>query len=269
MIGSDGSVHFPAIDAVQSLTARELKPKQHADLDGSFAVASPAVFQYKDRELVVSVCSISRLCASESQTSPIVQPGGGIWGSLSTWQDTDGTRWILAPVTGPLHSDLKVPTTNGPAPNGSVVAFQLQEQGGKVTLSPAWVSRDMPSPLPPVIANGVVFVVSAGEFTRQIKRQDGITTVDERPKGSTHATLYALDARTTGHNFFLEMSRRIDGNADDASPSARWRGSTWRTCTCTGTCGSTERQRFRRRARFCVRAVQRRQAASVEYFNRR
>src|SRR5439155_17807301 len=36
-----------------------------------------------------------------------------------------------------------------------------------------------------------------------------------------------FNTRTTGHNFFLEMSRRIDGNADDASPSARWRGSTW------------------------------------------
>jgi len=237
VIANDGSVHIPAIDrgvynstqqwaiAVQSLTARELQPKQHSGSDGSFAldsvsssdfinVASPAVVQYKDRQLVVSVCSASRLCAFESpspeafdltsRTPPIVQPSSGasnviergIWGSLPNWQDTEGTRWILAPVAGPLHSDLKVPTTNGPAPNGSIVAFQLQEQGGKVTLSPVWVSRDLPSPLPPVIANGVVFVLSAGDFTRQIKAQDGVTTVDERPKGSTHATLYALDART-------------------------------------------------------------------------
>ena len=163
VIGSDGRVHVSS--------ARD---------------ASPAVFQYKDRELVVSVCSTSRLCVLESPPPPIVQsssgasnvPERGIWGSLSSWQDTDGTRWVLAPVTGP----------NGTAPNGSIAAFQVQEQGGKVTLSPAWVSRDLPSPLAPVIANGVVFALSAGEFTR--------TAADERPKSSTHATLYAFDART-------------------------------------------------------------------------
>jgi len=120
----------------------------------------------------------------------------GIWGSLSSWQDADGTRWVLGAVTGPLHPDLKVPMTNGLAPNGSIVAFRVQEQAGKMALEPAWVSRDLDSPLPPVIANGVVFALSAGEFTRQLKSTDGDTTLDERPKGSSHATLYALDAET-------------------------------------------------------------------------
>ena len=120
----------------------------------------------------------------------------GIWGSLSTWQDTDGTRWILVPVTGPLDTDLKISMTNGPVSRGALVAFKLEEEGGKVRLSPAWVSRDLASPLPPVVASGVVFAVSAGEFTRQIRTSDGIATVDERPKGSTNATLYAFDART-------------------------------------------------------------------------
>ena len=45
--------------------------------------------------------------------------------------------------------------------------------------------------MPPVIASGVVFALSAGEFNRQI----------QRPKGSTHATLYALDA-TTGKELY-------------------------------------------------------------------
>jgi outer membrane protein assembly factor BamB len=43
-------------------------------------------------------------------------------------------------------------------------------------LTQAWVSRDIPSPQPPVIANGVVFALSS--------------------KSGTHATLYALDAAT-------------------------------------------------------------------------
>ena len=42
-----------------------------------------------------------------------------------------------------------------------------------------------------------MFAASAGEFTRQVQKpSDDLTTLDERPKGSTHATLYALDAKT-------------------------------------------------------------------------
>jgi outer membrane protein assembly factor BamB len=98
---------------------------------------------------------------------------------------------------GPPHPELKASLINGPAPNGFIVAFKVQERDGKMTLELGWVSRDLHSPLPPVVANGVVFALSAGEFARQVRKtSDDLTTVDERPKGSTHATLYALDART-------------------------------------------------------------------------
>ena len=40
--------------------------------------------------------------------------------------------------------------------------FKVQDRDGKRTLEPAWVSRDLQSPVPPVIANGVVFALSAG-----------------------------------------------------------------------------------------------------------
>jgi outer membrane protein assembly factor BamB len=235
-IGNDGTVHVPVISRVsspasnpwtiglQSLTARELKPMQNSRPQGSFDaevsssdfihVASPAVFPYKDRDVVASVCSISRLCIFESASSgglapaftPTVSPPTsgtsrvierGIFGSLASWQDPGGTRWVFAPVTGPLNSDLQAPVTNGSAANGSIVAFKVEEINGNPRLSPAWVSRDLDSPLPPVVVNGVVFAVSAGEFTRQVKVTDGVTSVDERPKGSTsHATLYAFDAQT-------------------------------------------------------------------------
>jgi hypothetical protein len=230
ILGTDGTVHVaamtrpasanePSTVSILSLSPRELKPAQQLDSKGTLAsdamstIASPVVFQHKDREFVVSVCSTGRLCMFEggtragvttpSITPPIVQATGstnslerGIWGSLSTWQDSDGARWVFAPVEGPLHSDLKPPVTNGPVPSGSIVAFKVEEQSGNMSLTPAWVSRNLESPLPPVIANGVVFVLSAGDFARQIKTLDGVTTVEERPKSSTHATLYALDART-------------------------------------------------------------------------
>ena len=68
--------------------------------------------------------------------------------------------------------------------------FKLEEVNGKPVLPPAWVSRDMSSPQPPVITSGVVFALSAGEYGR-----------DERPKSGTHATLYAFDG-TTGNEMY-------------------------------------------------------------------
>ena len=232
VIGSDGTVYVQTGDGrdehsreILALTPRELQLRQYFSSPGKGGqatsvsdvsnIASPIVLALNNRDLLVSVCSDDRLCLLDStslggsnqstplhQTPSLVQPGRdsqnfadrGIWGGLATWQDTDGTRWVLAPGTGPVHSDLKAPMTNGPTPNGFIVAFKLREQGGKSMLEPAWVSRDLSSPLPPVIANGVVFALSAGEFTRKLS--DSGDSVDERPKGSTRATLYALDART-------------------------------------------------------------------------
>jgi hypothetical protein len=174
---------------------------------------TPLVFTYKGREMIVSAAKDGRLYLLDAQglggsdhftfvsrTAPVAADAGladrGIWGGLSTWEDTDGTRWILAPVWGPVSNDLRPAVTNGAAPSGSVVAFKVAEQDGKPALTPAWVSRDMSSPEPPAIANGVVFALSAGEHTRQVKEGWGGYTADERPKAGTHATLYALDAAT-------------------------------------------------------------------------
>jgi hypothetical protein len=93
---------------------------------------------------------------------PLTSAKGGIGGGLSTWEDDAGTRWVAAPVWGPLNAELKAPVTNGPTPNGSVVAFRLEEQNGAPVLIPAWVSRDLNSPVPPVVTSGVVFALSTG-----------------------------------------------------------------------------------------------------------
>jgi outer membrane protein assembly factor BamB len=74
---------------------------------------------------------------------------------------------------------LKSLATNGAAPNGSLIAFKLEERDGKPVLTPAWVSRDLSSPVPPAITSGIVFALSTGN----------------------HATLYALDA-TTGKELY-------------------------------------------------------------------
>jgi outer membrane protein assembly factor BamB len=61
--------------------------------------------------------------------------------------------------------------------HGGIVAFKVEEQDGHMRLTPAWVSRDLMNPAPPVVANGIVFTLEGGS-------------------SSTHATLYALDGAT-------------------------------------------------------------------------
>jgi len=89
------------------------------------------------------------------------------------------------------------PKSYGPTPNGGVIALKLVESGGKIELKPAWASRDMMTAEPPVIANGVVFVLAGGEFTGQANdAEGGLFSAEERIKRSVPARLYALDAVT-------------------------------------------------------------------------
>ena len=206
--GTDGTVYVQTSSALLSLNAKDLRLKHSFAMktsarDIDMNVPSPVVFNYKGRDLIATATQDGRLALFDSSLGAAVYQtprvtgsensvDHGIWGGISSWEDMDGTRWVLAPVRGPLNSDFKNSMVNGPAPNGSVVAFKIEDQNGKLVLTPAWVSRDLSSPLPPAIASGVVFALSAGEFTRRVKD----SAIEERPKGSTHATLYALDAAT-------------------------------------------------------------------------
>jgi len=78
------------------------------------------------------------------------------------------------------------------------MAFKVVDHGnGKITLDPAWMSRDLDQGEPPVIANGVVFSYASGEATAQAYPDVGLQdTSQRRIPASTHATLYAFDAET-------------------------------------------------------------------------
>ncbi|MDQ6663238.1 MAG: PQQ-binding-like beta-propeller repeat protein [Acidobacteriota bacterium] len=192
-LGADGTVFVQTkagdMGTLVSLRAKDLKLRQSftAPVDASGGLATPVVFAWKGREMVVSSGKNGSLYLLDGetlggddhktalyQTAPL--SSGGVWGGLSSWQDSDGTRWVLAPLWGALNSDLKSLLTSGDAPNGSIAAFKVEEQQGKPALTPVWVSRDMTSPEPPVITSGVVFALSAG--------------------ARAHAILYALDAVT-------------------------------------------------------------------------
>ena len=101
-------------------------------------------------------------------------PGFGVKdyaaGAVATWQDMSGMRWILAPS------------------GKSIVSWKLVD--GKLEMG--WTSRDLVSPAPPIIVNGVVFALSTGEF----RSSDPGVTAAQRVAKSSKAVLYALDAMT-------------------------------------------------------------------------
>ncbi|MGA8028281.1 MAG: PQQ-binding-like beta-propeller repeat protein [Bryobacteraceae bacterium] len=207
--------------------------------------STPVVFTYKGRELLVGsgkegalFLLDSKSLGGETHRKPLFQTplytnegadiaGRGFWGAFASWEDPKGTRWVYAPAWGPTASKAPVfPVTNGAAPNGSIMAFKVEDgkdgqpgltpaqpgltpaQPGltpaqpvltpaQPVLTPAWISRDMNVPEPPVVANGVVFAISSGEFTRQVKENGALYTTEERIQLTAgNASLYAFDAET-------------------------------------------------------------------------
>ena len=176
---------------------------------------TPAIFNYKGRELMVDAGKECRLFLMDTKSvggddhrtplyrSPLLCnedvnfASAGIWGSMATWEDAGGTRWVLTPFWGPKHSKFAAPVENGAVKYGAIAAFKVEEKGGKLQLTPAWISRDMNHAEPPVIANGVIYAYGNGEDTDQAYPDVGLAdTADRRIPGSTHAVLYALDAQT-------------------------------------------------------------------------
>jgi outer membrane protein assembly factor BamB len=174
------------------------------------------VFDYKGKEYTAQAskeCRIwlletSALGGEDHRTATYRTPlvcneevqfaGAGPWGALSTWEDTDGTRWLLMPFWGPKHSQFTAPLEYGQVVQGAIAAFKVEEKNGAVQLTPAWLSRNMDQADPAIIANGVVFGYGNGEDTAQSTADIGLAynTAVNRVAHSSHATLYALDART-------------------------------------------------------------------------
>ena len=173
-VGAKGAVYVQTSEKLMALNAHDLALKQSFDAPGAPSeTPSPLVFELKDRELVASPGKGGDLYLVDSgavQKIPIARNIDG----LATWQDADGARWILASVSGPLRPEFKVSSQNGPTPDGCIVALKVEDESGKAVLTPAWASRDIAAPEPPVIANGVVLALS----------------------GASRTTLYALDAAT-------------------------------------------------------------------------
>jgi len=234
-VGSDGTIYFESGDGPYDAAAKKLStsvesftfsndqltlkdyysPSNHEwltrrDLDMN---VTPVVFPYKGRDLIVASGKEGRYFLLDSQSlggsdhlTPLFRSDlisnknvnfqtEGTWGSMASWNSNDGTRWVLGPTGG--DPAVKIPLTYGPTPHGGIVAMKLLEKDGRPELEPAWLSRDMVTAEPPVVMNGVVFVLAGGEFTGQANDDvGGLFSAQERVQRSAPAKLFALDAMT-------------------------------------------------------------------------
>ncbi len=233
-VGSDGAIYFESGDGPYDASAGKLSTTVQAytfandslslkdyytpsnyiwlsrrDLDMN---VTPVVFPYKGRDLVVGSGKEGRYFLMDSKSmgganhmTPLFRSElysnknvnfqtEGTWGSLASWEGKD-TRWVLGPTGG--ETAVEFPKTYGPTPNGGIIALKVKDKGGKTELEPAWRSRNMLTAEPPVIVNGVVFVLAAGEFTGQANdAEGGLYSAAERLQRSVPAKLFALDAKT-------------------------------------------------------------------------
>lgn len=143
---SDGTVYATTTKGIAALDQKTLKVKAE---EATESATAPMVFKFKEKEYVVEGNVHGHILVRDPATLALVVnvPGNnsGIGGAFASWEDAESkTRWILA--------------TRG----GSVVAYKVGEENGKIALQEGWKSREMVSPAAPIVVNGVVFVLSTG-----------------------------------------------------------------------------------------------------------
>ncbi len=100
-------------------------------------------FQWKGEDLFAGLTTDNRLVLLNAKNHSSVTPKSARSGGLATWQDAAGTRWI--------------DTTS---PSG-VRAFQVTGSENQPTAFLSWASRTLIAAGPPVVANGLLYLLAA------------------------------------------------------------------------------------------------------------
>ena len=206
-----------AVRLVDSFTPTNWNDNLMHDMSGS---ASPVVFDFGGKTLVAASQKEAVLRLLDAQDlggndhmTPLWQspklgndektgtdPGRGVWGGIATYE-TGGRRFLYLPLLGHPSKDSPVfPVTNGPREDGSVIAFEVKNDGGKFSAVPLWTSTNMVMPDPPVVANGVVYALSTGGQAMQNMAHVGEKRLGYdvssvlRSTPVSNMTLYAYDA---------------------------------------------------------------------------
>ena len=198
--GGDGTIYVATDEAaadgpgssIVAIDPKTLQTKSTYTASRIF-VSSPVVFEHKGKTLIAAAAidgSLHLVDAANLSTALSVSPAtakGSAPGSLASWQDRDGTRWILVAHTGALPTGFT--SAGGAVTKGAILAYKLGDDG---KLVPGWASRNLTTPLPPTVINGVVIATSSGEF----RTNDTKTTATMRAARSGRAVIYLLDGAT-------------------------------------------------------------------------
>jgi hypothetical protein len=181
-VGPDGTLYVASGGDLTALAPKTLTPGASYKSSGGEFTSTPVVFEYKGRDLIAVTSADGRLHlldaaglggAALDKSAPYSTPDYAV-GSLASWQDLDGTRWVLAPT------------------GSAVTAWKVVDKDGKPGLEQGWISRELVSPLAPIVVSGVVFAISSGE----LRSPDPTLTAAQRAQKSGKAVLYAFDGAT-------------------------------------------------------------------------
>ena len=173
-------------DSVVSLDGKTLKLRDWFTPGKSEFISSPVVFAVKDGDKTTDVVAVankngqlylldSASLGGDDHKTPLASISYGTAGAdataLASWADPSGTRWVLAPS------------------NGAIVAYKVAMQDGKITLQTGWTSREVTSPMPPIVINGIVLTAASGSGTKGgvLYAFDGVTGKELFNSGSTIA----------------------------------------------------------------------------------
>lgn len=183
-VGPDGTLYVASGVELVALEERTLAPKGSHKLSKGEFKSMPVVFNLNGKDYVAVASDDGRLhllntasLKDATAVTPVFSSTGFNPGALASWQDAAGGRWILSPASGPDVMKAGFSAGNGQVSSGAVVAWKVTEAGGAVRLQPGWVSRDLTSPVTPIIVGDVIFAVSGGTQSK-------------------NAVLYALDSAT-------------------------------------------------------------------------
>lgn len=164
--------------SVVALDGKTLKVKDWYTVPGAEFTSTPVIFQYRNKTLVAAaskdgglhLLNTASLGGADHKTPTAKTAESAVGkgfnpGSLALWQDASFTHWLLAST------------------DAGVTAWKIvDDEHGVPVLEHGWVSKNISSPMPPLIVNGVAFTASNGR-------------VGSNRHGSP-SVLYALDAGT-------------------------------------------------------------------------
>ena len=201
------AVSLKNVRLVDSYTPANWEYLNKKDLD--IGSVSPVIFPFEKwtlvgsvgKESVIALLDANNLGGADHHTPLYQSPrwgndeemlhDRGVWGSMATWQNGQGKRFLFMIMQGPPSKGApKFKYTYGNAEQGSIMAFEVRidPDKGKPVLNPVWISRDMHAPDPPAVANGVVYALQTGKNATETRSGGKLPTAN--------AVLYAFDAET-------------------------------------------------------------------------